>query len=223
MLKTLQALVFLFDVDNTLLDSDRFKLDLSARLERDFGSQGRDAFWRLHAERIAALGYADHLGSVQAFRAGRDDDPLLLNLAEFMLEYPFSQRLFPRALEVIAHLGAFGQTVVLTDGDRVFQPRKLRRSGIWDAVDGRVMIPLQKQYSLDAMQERYQALHYVMVDDKPLLLSAMKQQLGPRLTTVFVQQGHYARESVSLVIDIKPDITIGHIGELIDFDRSRFS
>lgn len=218
-----QALVFLLDVDNTLLDSDRFKLDLSARLLRDFGNDGCDAFWQLHAERIKACGYADHLGTVQAFRAGRDDDPLLLNLAEFLLEYPFSQRLFPRALEAIAHLGAFGLTVVLTDGDRVFQPRKLRRSGIWAAVDGRVMIPLQKQYALEAMQRRYPAEHYVMLDDKPLLLSAMKRVLGPRLTTVFVKQGHYAQESACLTIDPAPDVVIERIGALIDFDRSQFA
>ena len=222
MLSPTQALVFLLDVDNTLLDSDRFKLDLSARLLRDFGSDGSTAFWHLHAERIAALGYADHLGTVQAFRAGRDDDPLLLNLAEFLLEYPFAQRLFPRALEAVAHLGAFGQTVVFTDGDRVFQPRKLRRSGIWAAVEGRVMIPLQKQYALDAMQRRYPAAHYVMIDDKPLLLCAMKRELGQRLTTVFVQQGHYAQESLDLVIDPVPDVVIARIGALIDFDRSCF-
>lgn len=223
MLTPTERLVFLLDVDNTLLDSDRFKIDLSARLERDFGSKGRDTFWQLHTERIAALGYADHLGTVQAFRAGHDDDPLLLNLAEFLLEYPFAQRLFAHALETIAHLGAFGQTVVLTDGDLVFQPRKLRRSGIWDAVGGRVMIPLQKQCALNTMQRRYPATHYVMVDDKPLLLSAMKQLLGPRLTTVFVRQGHYSHESVNQAIDPAADVVIERIGALIGFDRSQFA
>lgn len=218
-----QAIVFLFDVDNTLLDSDRFKLDLAERLERDFGIEGRDGFWQLHAERIAALGYADHLGTVQAFRSGRDEHPQLLQLAAYLLEYPFAQRLFPKALQAIRHLGAFGQTVILTDGDMVYQPRKVQRSGIWDAVAGRVMIPLDKRLSLAAVQQHYPAAHYVLVDDKPLLLAAMKPQLGERLTTIFVRQGHYARESAGQVIDPLPDLTIECIGELLDFDRSRFA
>ncbi len=217
-----QDLVVLFDVDNTLLDSDRFKLDLCRRLARDFGSTGCETFWQLHGERIAALGYADHLGTVQAFREGREEDPLLLTLAEFLLEYPFSQRLYPKALEAVAHLGAYGQTVVLTDGDRVFQPRKLKRSGIWDAVAGRIMIPRHKQHALDALQHRYPAQHYLMIDDKPLLLAAMKQSMGKKLTTIFVQQGHYAAESKHLKICPPPDRSIQRIGALTGVDRSYF-
>jgi FMN phosphatase YigB (HAD superfamily) len=214
--------VFWLDVDNTLLDNDRFTADLSARLERGFGAAGRDRYWALYATLRDQLGYADYLGALQGFSAGREDDPDLLQMSAFLLEYPFAQRLYPRAHEVIAHLRTLGLPVVLSDGDVVFQPRKVQRSGIWDAVAGRVLIRLHKQRALDATQRRYPAAHYVMVDDKPQLLAAMKQILGARLTTVFVKQGHYALESAGTVVDPIPDLRIERIGDLIEFDPSRF-
>jgi FMN phosphatase YigB (HAD superfamily) len=214
--------VFLLDVDNTLLDNDRFAADLGARLEQGFGAAGRDRYWALYAKQRDQLGYADYLGALEAFRAGLDDEPDLLQMSAFLLEYPFAQRLYPHALEAIAHLGTLGLTVVLSDGDVVFQPRKVQRSGIWDAVAGRVLIPLHKQRALEAMQRRYPAAHYVMIDDKPQLLAAMKQVLGARLTTVFVRQGHYALESADMTIDPAPDLGVERIGELIDFDMSHF-
>ncbi len=211
-------MVFLLEVDNTLLDSDRFKQDLSARLEQDFGSAGRQQFWALHAALQERLGYVDPLGTVQAFRAGRDGDPALPQLSAFLLDYPFAQRLFPRALHVIAHLGAFGLPVVLTSGDMVYQPHKVKRSGIWDAVAGRVLIAQHKRHALDLVQQRYPAAHYVMVDDQPSLLSAMKRVMGSRLTTVFAGQGHRHTESE----ECAPDISIERIDALLDFGSSQF-
>jgi FMN phosphatase YigB (HAD superfamily) len=214
--------IFLLDVDNTLLDNDRFAADLGARLEQSFGASERERYWAIFGRLREQLGLADYLGSLQAFRAGLDDHPDLLAMSEFMLEYPFAARLFPRALEAVAHLNTLGRPVVLSDGDIVFQPRKIQRAGIWDAVGGRVMIYLHKERVLDHMQQRYPARHYVMVDDKPNLLAAMKSTLKDRLTTVFVRQGHYALAPESNSVDPAPDMTIERIGDLIDHHSSDF-
>ena len=218
-----QPLVFLLDVDNTLFDNDRFAADLSARLEQDFGAAERDRYWSLYAARRERGGYADYLGTLQEFRDGRDFGQRLLQLSAFVLDYPFMQHLYPGALEAIAHLQLLGQTVVLSDGDVVFQPRKVQRSGIWDAVQGRVLIYLHKQLALDAVQRHYPADHYVMIDDKPQLLAVMKPLLGERLTTVFVRQGHYAREMPVASTGWPPDLTLGCIRELIGLDAAAFS
>ncbi len=210
--------VFLLDVDNTLLDNDRFKADLDARLRRDFGVDGASAYWKLYNSLRGQLGYA----TLQAFREGRDDDPDLLQMSAFMLEYPFAQRLYPGALDAIAHLHTIGTPVVLSDGDVVFQPRKVQHSGIWDAVEGRVLIYLHKEAMLDAVQRRFPARHYVMVDDKPRLLEAMKQVMGERLTTVFVRQGHYAQHGGSDASQ-PADIVIDRIGEIATFDLNRLA
>ena len=188
-------IVFLLDVDNTLLDNDRFGADLGARLEQAFGADQRDRYWAIFTALREALSYADYLGALQKFRFGLDDDPQLLQLSSFLLDYPFADRLYPRALEVIGYLNTLGLAVVLSDGDVVFQPRKVQRSGIWDAVGGRVLICVHKEKTLDAMQRRYPARHYVMIDDKRQLLAAMKRSFGETLTTFFVYQGHYATQS----------------------------
>jgi FMN phosphatase YigB (HAD superfamily) len=214
--------IFLLDVDNTLLDNDRFAADLGDRLEQSFGASERERYWAIFGRLREQLGLADYLGSLQAFRAGLDDHPDLLAMSEFMLEYPFAARLFPRALEAVAHLNTLGRPVVLSDGDIVFQPRKIQRSGIWDAVGGRVMIYLHKERVLDHMQQRYPARHYVMVDDKPNLLAAMKSTLKSKLTTVFVRQGHYALAPASNSMDPAPDMIIERIGDLIDHHSSDF-
>lgn len=214
--------IFLLDVDNTLLDNDRFAADLGDRLEQAFGAAGRARYWAIFGRLREQLGLADYLGSLQAFRAGLDDHPDLLAMSEFLLEYPFAARLFPRALEAVAHLSTLGRTVVLSDGDIVFQPRKIQRSGIWDAVEGRVMVYVHKERVLDHMQRRYPANHYVMVDDKPNLLAAMKSTLKDRLTTVFVRQGHYALAAESNTVDPAPDLLIECIGDLIDRNSSDF-
>ena len=214
--------VFLLDVDNTLLDNDRFKSDLDARLQRDFGTDGRAAYWALYESERVRLGYADYLAALQAFREGREDDPDLLRMSGYMLGYPFAERVYPGALETVERLHELGTPVILSDGDVVFQPRKVQRSGLWDALQGRVLIYLHKQHMLDAVQRRYPARHYVMVDDKPGLLAAMKSAMGERLTTVFVRQGHYADEAAGQPIEPAPDMAIDDIAELSTFDLQQF-
>jgi len=215
-------MVFLLDVDNTLLDNDRFAADLGDRLERDFGADERARYWSIFDRLREQLGLADYLGSLQQFRTGLDDDPALLLMSDFLLEYPFAELLFPRALEAVSHLNGLGRPVVLSDGDMVFQPRKIRHSGIWDAVGGRVMIYLHKERVLDHMRRRYPAAHHVMVDDKPNLLAAMKTTLGPSLTTVFVRQGHYAHAPESKSVAPAPDLIIDRIEELINCNPADF-
>jgi FMN phosphatase YigB (HAD superfamily) len=214
--------VFLLDVDNTLLDNDRFIADLGTRLEQGFGTDQRERYWSIFATLREELSYADYLAALQKFRVGLDDDPDLLQMSSFVLEYPFADHLYPRALDAIAHLRTLGLPVILSDGDVVFQPRKIQRSGIWDAVQGRVLIYVHKERALDAMRRRYPARHYVMVDDKALLLATMKRALGQDLTTVFVRQGHYATQSATTVIDPPPDLEIERIGDLLDHDLSVF-
>jgi FMN phosphatase YigB (HAD superfamily) len=207
--------VFLLDVDNTLLDNDRFSADLDARLERDFGAAQRTRYREIYAALRDQLGYADYLGALQVFRAGLDEDVDLLRMSAFLLDYPFAELLYPQALDSIAHLHTLGTPVVLSDGDIVFQPRKIQRSGLWDAVQGRVLVYLHKERMLDAMQRCFPARHYVMIDDKPHLLAAMKPAMGDRLTTIFVQQGHYARDAIGDAISPAPDITIARISDLL--------
>jgi FMN phosphatase YigB (HAD superfamily) len=208
--------VILLDVDNTLLDNDRFAADLGDRLTQLFGATERERYWAIFAALRTELGYADYLTALQKFRIGIANDPQLLLMSGFLLEYPFAERLYPRAMETVAHLSTLGQTVILSDGDIVFQPRKIQRSGLWRAVDGRVIVGLHKERSLDDMRQRYPASHYVMVDDKPQLLVAMKRLLGAELTTVFVRQGHYAAESRNAVFDPAPNVCIDHIAELLE-------
>jgi FMN phosphatase YigB (HAD superfamily) len=214
--------VFLLDVDNTLLDNDRFAADLGERLERSFGAAERARYWEIFGQRREALGLADYLGSLQDFRTGLDDHAELLQMSEFLLEYPFASRLFPRALEAVAHLRTLGRPVVLSDGDIVFQPRKIQRSGVWSAVDGQVLIYLHKEKVLDHVQQRYPAAHYVMVDDKANLLAAMKSTLGSKLSTVFVRQGHYAFAPESAAAAPRPDLVIERIEELMNLSLTDF-
>ncbi len=214
--------IFLLDVDNTLLDNDRFAADLGERLEQAFGPAERARYWAIFARLREQAGLADYLGTLQAFRTGLDDHPELLAMSEFLLEYPFAARLFPGSLEAVAHLSEVGRPVVLSDGDIVFQPRKIQRSGIWDAVDGRVMIYLHKERVLDHMQARFPATHYVVVDDKPNLLASMKSVLKSKLTTVFVRQGHYALAPGADSVAPAPDVTIEAIGDLIHHHLSDF-
>jgi FMN phosphatase YigB (HAD superfamily) len=216
------GIVFLLDVDNTLLDNDRFAVELGARLERSFGRLHRERYWRIFEDLRSRLGVADYLGSLQAFREGLDDDPGLLEMSRFLLEFPFPTLLFPGALEAIAHLRAMGQPVVLSDGDVVFQPRKIQHAGIWDAVGGAVLIYLHKEKVMDHVQQRYPAAHYVVVDDKPNLLAAMKLVMQDRLTTIFVRQGHYAQAAGSNPAMPAPDRVIERIGDLKTFNPADF-
>jgi FMN phosphatase YigB (HAD superfamily) len=217
-----QSVIFLLDVDNTLLDNDRFAQDLGERLESAFGAAERARYWEIFGRRREALGLADYLGALQDFRTGLEDNPQLLGMSDFLLEYPFASRFFPQALEAIAHLRTLGLPVVLSDGDIVFQPRKIHRSGIWAAVEGRVLIYLHKEKMLEHMQQRYPAKQYVMVDDKANLLAAMKSALGARLTTVFVRQGHYALAAESNSVLPAPDRVIERIGDLLNHNLTDF-
>lgn len=219
---TASDLVFLLDVDNTLLDNDRFGADLRAHLEKNFGAEQCERYWSLYERLRDEAGYADYLATLQAFRKGLEGRPELLQVSAFLLEYPFAERLYPGTLEGIAYLRTLGLPVVLSDGDMVFQPRKVQRSGIWEAVEGRVLITLRKEYSLDLVQQRFPATHYVMLDDKPQLLAAMKSALGEKLTTIFVRQGHYAEDATDAAIAPAPDLCIDRIGVLLDLDRSHF-
>jgi FMN phosphatase YigB (HAD superfamily) len=214
--------VFLLDVDNTLLDNDRFGADLGSHLEESFGAQGRERYWQIFADLRARLGLADYLGSLEAFRTGLDDDPNLLRMSDYLLDYPFSSLVYPQALAAVDHLKSLGRPVVLSDGDVVFQPRKIQRAGIWEAVDGRVLVYVHKERVLDHVQRRYPASHYVMVDDKPYLLAAVKAQLGEKLTTVFVRQGHYAHAPGSNEVQPPPDRTLERIGDLATLNSSDF-
>ena len=219
--------VFLLDVDNTLLDNDRFGADLGERLEQAFGTDQRDRYWAILAKLREELSYVDYLAALQKFRFGIPDDPQLLQLSSFILDYPFAERLYPGALDAIAYLTTLAPTVVLSDGDVVLQPRKIQRSRIWNAVRGRVLICVHKEQALDAMRQRYPARHYVMIDDKRQLLAAMKRVLGETLTTVFVHQGHYATQAAAQAagahLDPPPDLEIERIGDVLDLDRSDFS
>ena len=215
-------LVFLLDVDNTLLDNDRIIADLREHLERQFGVANSNRYWAIFEALREELGYADYLGALQRYRADveADDDAAhrLLSLSTFLIDYPFADRLYPRALDVIARLGRLGQTVILSDGDVVFQPRKVQRSGLWDAVGGRVLIYIHKEQMLDTMQRRYPAHRYVMVDDKQRILTAMKVALGERLVTVFPRQGHYAHDPANVARYRAADVSVDNIGDLLELD-----
>jgi FMN phosphatase YigB (HAD superfamily) len=194
--------------------------DLRSHLEREFGPAQARRYWTLHEELRDEVGYADYLGAMQRFRLGLENDARVLDLAAFLLDYPFASRLYPGALEAIAHCRRWGPTVVLSDGDAVLQPRKLRLSGLWDAVEGRVLIYIHRELMLDDMTTRFPARRYVMVDDKMRVLTAMKDILGPRLTTIFPRQGHYALDAPSIANYPAADITIERIGDLLHEDFS---
>lgn len=214
--------VFFLDVDNTLLDNDRVIADLRLHLEQVFGRPSADRYWMIFEQLRDELGYADYLGALQRYRTGLDQggagDHRLLQMSSFLVDYPFADRMYPGALDVIAHLDKLGPAVILSDGDVVFQPRKVQRSGLWTAVDGRVLIYIHKEKMLDQIQRLYPARRYVMVDDKVRILAAMKQVLGDRLVTVFPRQGHYAHDATAIAAYPVPDHTVERIGDLLEFD-----
>jgi FMN phosphatase YigB (HAD superfamily) len=217
--------VFLLDVDNTLLDNDRVIADLHAHLELEFGAASAARYWAIFEGLRRELGYADYLGALQRYRLdaelGQGSDPRLLQMSTFLIDYPFADRLYPRALEVIEHLNTFGPTVILSDGDVVFQPRKVRRSGLWDAVSRRVLIYIHKEQMLDAVQRNHPARRYVLVDDKLRILTAMKQVMQDHLRTVFPRQGHYALDPAVIAAYPAADLTIERIGDLLNADVRR--
>jgi len=214
--------VFLFDVDNTLLDSDRVDADLRRHLESEFGSASRERYFAIFEQLRAELGYADYLGALQRYRLEAMCDQRLLRMSSFLVDYPFADRLYPRALDVLSHVGAWGPTVILSDGDVVFQPRKVQRSGLWDAVGGRVLIYIHKEKMLAEVEKLYPAQHYVMVDDKLSILAAMKEVWGERLTTVFPRQGHYALDRRNVIAYPPAEIAIERISDLMSCTPAEF-
>lgn len=210
--------VFLFDVDNTLLDNDRVTADLKQHLEREVGHERQKCYWTLFEQLRTELGYADYLGALQRYRLEYPRDPHLLTVSRFLANYPFANRLFPNSLDALEHVKKWGRTVVLTDGDVVFQPLKIDRSGLGEAVDWNVLIYVHKERELDDVEERYPADHYVMVDDKLRILSTLKDYWKQRVTTVFPRQGHYAHDPEILARYPPADVTLDRIGDLLNFD-----
>ena len=191
---TTHPIVFLIDVDNTLLDNDKIQEDLKDHLEYTYGRFARERYWRILEDLFTELGYRDYLGALQRYRSEHPREVELLAMSSFLIDYPFADRLFPAAFDVLKRLGGFGPTVILSDGDVVFQPHKVERAGLADAVEGRVLIYIHKEEALDDVERRYPAEHYVVVDDKRRILAAVKQFWGERVTTVFARQGSYARD-----------------------------
>jgi FMN phosphatase YigB (HAD superfamily) len=211
------SVVVLLDVDNTLLDNDRVASDLRQFLTLEVGEERQKRYWDLFEELRAELGYADYLGALQRYRIEYPRDPHLFALSSFLIDYPFADRLYPYALETVRHLSCLGPTVILTDGDVVFQPHKIRRSGLYAAVEGRVLIYIHKERELEDVETRYPADHYVFVDDKARLLEAVKGTWASRVTTVFPRQGHYAIDP-DVARYAVPDLTIERIGDLMSYD-----
>lgn len=208
--------VFLLDVDNTLLDNDTVIDDLRRHMADTLGEDCQQRYWALFEQLRTELGYADYLGALQRYRIERPRDPHVLSMSLYLLHYPFADRVYPRAFDAITHLKTRGRVVILSDGDVVFQPRKVERSGLWGAVDGEALIYIHKEQMLEDVEARYPARRYVMVDDKLRILAAMKHTWGDRLTTVFVRQGHYANDT-ALVQSLPPaDLTVETIGEIIN-------
>jgi FMN phosphatase YigB (HAD superfamily) len=215
--------VFLFDVDNTLLDNDRIGQDMRDYLVRNHGESARDRYFALFEELRAQLGYADYLGALQRYRLEALHDPKVLRMANWLADYPFADRLYPGAIEVVRHVAAWGPVVILSDGDAAFQPRKIARSGLWDAFGGNVLIYVHKEQALDDVERLYPAARYVMFDDKLRILHALKTAWGDRVTTVFPRQGHYALDPGELRKYPPADISIDAIGDILGFGSERFS
>ena len=212
---TTAPVVFLVDVDNTLLDNDRIQDDLKRHIEREFGLASRDRYWAILEALFVELGYRDYLGALQRYRVEHPRDVRLMTMSSYLVDYPFANRLYPGALDVLQRLRTWGPAVILSDGDVVFQPRKVERSGIAETVDDHVLIYIHKEEMLDDVERRYPAQHYVLVDDKPRILAAVKEVWRERVTTIFPRQGQYARDAKSYP---PADLTVERIGDLLTHD-----
>ena len=210
--------IFLVDVDNTLLDNDRLIADLMDHIASEYGAVSQQRYAQILEEVRGRLGYDDYLGALQQYRLEHLDDPRLLQMSSFLVDYPFAQRLYPGAQAVLRHLGRFGPTVILSDGDVVFQPRKVQRSGLWEAVEGRVLIYVHKEQMLAAVARRFPAAHYVMIDDKIRILDAIKKAWGERVTTIMPRQGHYALDTAAVASYPPADVTVERIADLLERD-----
>jgi FMN phosphatase YigB (HAD superfamily) len=215
---SLHRIVFLFDVDNTLLDNDRVISDLRRYLESEVGHERNERYWMIFEELRTELGYADYLGALQRYRIEYPYDTHLLTVSTYLVNYLFANRLFPNSIDVIEHCKQWGPVVILSDGDVVFQPRKVERSGLFEAVEKNVLIYIHKELELADVERRYPAQQYVMIDDKLRILTAIKQVWGQRVTTVFPRQGHYANDTAELAKYPPADLTIERIGDLLSYD-----
>jgi FMN phosphatase YigB (HAD superfamily) len=214
-------MVFLIDVDNTLLDNDAIQQDLKDHLERAYGLASRIRYWKILEDLFDELGYRDYLGALQRYRVEHPRQVELLAMSSFLIDYPFAERLYPGSLKVLQRMRASGPTVILSDGDVVFQPRKVERAGLWNALDGHVLIYIHKEEALDDVERRYPADHYVLVDDKLRILTAVKERWADRVTTVFVRQGSYAHDAKAISALPPADVTIESIGDLLDRDLGK--
>jgi FMN phosphatase YigB (HAD superfamily) len=215
--------VFLFDVDNTLLDNDRVTAALKRFLTNEVGDERTERYWKIFEELRNSLGYADYLGSLQEYRRQFPYDSHVLSLSNFLINYPFANRLFPGSLDVIERLQHYGQVVILTDGDAVFQPRKIERSGLGEAVDNNILIYIHKEQELADIERRYPAEHYFLFDDKLRILNGIKEQWTDRVTTVFVKQGHYALDAEAIAKFPPADVEVNCISDLLDGARTLLS
>jgi hypothetical protein len=209
-------------VDNTLIDNDRVQADLGQHLLDEYGVVARDRYWALFEQLRGELGYADYLGALQRYRAEDLHDPRVLRISNWLADYPFADRLYPRALDAVKHARQWGPTVILSDGDAVFQPRKVERSGLWRAFEDRVLIFIHKEVELDDVARLYPAKHYVLIDDKLRILDAVKKVWGSRVTTVFPRQGHYALDPKEIAAHPPADIQIEAIGDFLGLNRAAF-
>ena len=214
-------LVFLVDVDNTLVDNDGIQQDLKDHLERTYGVAARDRYWRILEDLMVELGYRDYIGALQKFRVEHPREMELLAMSSYLMDYPFAERLYPNALEVLKRLRSLAPTAILTDGDVVFQPRKVEHAGLAKVADGNVLIYIHKEEALADVERRFPAEHYVLVDDKPRILDAVKKIWGERVTTVLPRQGQYAHDAKVLSALPPADVTIEHIGDLLDHNLTR--
>jgi FMN phosphatase YigB (HAD superfamily) len=215
-------LVFLFDVDNTLLDNDRVTADLKRHLDQTVGSARQQRYWDIFEQLRTELGYADYLGALQRYRIENPRDPGLLTVSHFFINYPFATRLYPDSLDAVEHVKQWGTATVLSDGDVVFQPLKVERSGIGETFEGKVLIYIHKEQELEDVESRFPADHYVLIDDKLRILTAVKKLWGSKVTTVFPRQGHYALDTLAIAKLPRADITIDRIGELLKLTRENF-
>ncbi|MBX7171974.1 MAG: hypothetical protein K1X72_13510 [Pyrinomonadaceae bacterium] len=218
----MNELVFLFDVDNTLLDNDRVSNDLRKFLAKEVGLNRCNHYWEIFEQLRLELGYADYLGALQRYRLENPYDSHLLALSNYLINYPFANRLFPNSLDVLEYCRQFGKVVILTDGDVVFQPRKIERSGLFEAVEGNILIYVHKEQELHDVERRYPAKHYVLVDDKIRILSAIKKIWGDKITTIFPKQGHYALDEKEVAKYPKADTSIERIGDILQLRKDDF-
>jgi len=215
---SINSTVFLVDVDNTLLDNDRIQVDIRDRLEREYGVAARDRYWTIQEELFEQLGYRDYLGALQRYRVEHPYDVHLPSMSSYLMDYPFAERLYPGALDVLDRMSKWGRAVILSDGDVVFQPRKVERSGIARVVKGHVLIYIHKEEALADVERRYPARRYILVDDKPRILTAVKRVWAERVTTVFPRQGKFARDAGVIASNPGPAVSVERIGDLLHCD-----